>query len=223
MAEAPKVQIQIPIEQAEKALPLYEEWSSARNAMLAEAQKIVDYSIRTTEMRTAFFEKIILLATGSFALSLTFVGSLHRHAAPQEAPLSALRSLEAAWMLIFACIVLSWFHNLYRCASIERLSTAALQSLIASRFAVTQSFMSRTSSVFKNVKAEDVNLEEFFELGATYMKQLSKDSLEQVERFGKDATRISRQADRLGSLALLTLIVAFFLLVRFAVKNVGLL
>jgi len=222
MAEAEKVPIQIPMEQATKAIPLYDEWSRARDALLEENRKIVDYAIRTTEMRTGFYDKLALLAAGSFALSLTFVASLHKHAS-QELPLAALGSLKAGWVLMLVCILLSWYHNLYRCASVERLSIAGLQTLVGSRFVVTQTFMSRASSVFKDVKAEDVNLGEFFELGAAHMKQLSKDSVEQVEKFVKDATRISRHADTLGSLALLSLIVAFILLIRFAIKNIGLL
>ena len=87
--------IHIPGEQVGKVAPLYEEWSRVRDTTLEEAHQSVDRAIKLTEVRTSFFEKLILLATGSFALSLTFLGTLHRHT-EQGSPLAALGCLKAA-------------------------------------------------------------------------------------------------------------------------------
>jgi len=94
--EPNSVTIHIPGEQVGKVAPLYEEWSRARDGMLEEVRRSVDTAIKLTEMRSGFFEKLVLLATGSFALSLTFLGSLNKHT--QGAPLAALACLKVSWV-----------------------------------------------------------------------------------------------------------------------------
>jgi hypothetical protein len=222
MTDEPQaVTIHIPGEQVGKVASLYEEWSCARDGMLEEVHRSLDIAIKLTEMRSGFFEKLILLATGSFALSLTFLGSLNKHA--QGTPLSALYYLKGSWVLLITCILFGWLHNLYRTASIERLSLAAIKTLTGSRFAVTQTFLSRASSIFKDSQTDQVDLREFFALGAAQMKELADDAVKQTQKFSDDASLVSRHADRLGSITILSIVFAFILLLIFVFKNAALL
>ncbi len=76
--ENAKVNVQIPANRVSGILSLYQEWSRSRDATVEEMHRGLDGAIKAIERRIAFFDRLILLAGGSFALSLTFVSTLHK-------------------------------------------------------------------------------------------------------------------------------------------------
>jgi hypothetical protein len=98
-------------ESVKRFIALWEDSTALEKSQLADSHTAVDRFIKTSEMRISFYEKIILLAGGSFALSLTFLGSLQRHTL-QSSSLTATGRLKVAWILLLGCIIFSWLHNL---------------------------------------------------------------------------------------------------------------
>jgi hypothetical protein len=124
------VTLQFSPETVDKLKTLREDITAFQQTQVTFSNAEVDRLIKTSEMRTGFYEKLILLAGGSFALSLAFLGYLHR-ATLHTSPLAAMARLKAAWILLLVCIVLSWLHNLHRYAAVER-ATLTNANLIAS-------------------------------------------------------------------------------------------
>ncbi len=59
-----------------------EEILDLRKAEVDDMVLIADRFTKVAEMRIAFFEKLMLLTGGSFALSLTLMGSVRQHRSP---------------------------------------------------------------------------------------------------------------------------------------------
>src|SRR5208282_759104 len=108
----------IPADRIPGILSLGEEWSRSREATVEEMHRSFDGFIKMIERRIAFFDRLILLAGGSFALSLTLVSTLHKTA--QNADFVSAGCLKAAWVLMLVCIIFSWIHNWYRVTVAER-------------------------------------------------------------------------------------------------------
>ena len=104
--EDTKVNFHIPADRIPGILSLGEEWSRSREATVEEMHRSFDGFIKMIERRIAFFDRLILLAGGSFALSLTLVSTLHKTA--QNADFVSAGCLKAAWVLMLVCIIFSW-------------------------------------------------------------------------------------------------------------------
>jgi hypothetical protein len=79
-AEKTVVTLRASPEQLKNLSELRKDLESFERSKLCETHAVTDRFIKTSELRISFYEKLILLAGGSFALSLTFLGSLQRHA-----------------------------------------------------------------------------------------------------------------------------------------------
>src|SRR6266478_8910375 len=87
------------------------EWFALRDSMFKDLHGFHGILENTYVMRISFFEKLILLASGTFALSLTLLSSLHSHAMSAR-PLVGIRYLESAWVLMLVSVLFSGVHNL---------------------------------------------------------------------------------------------------------------
>jgi small-conductance mechanosensitive channel len=217
MAEE-KVNVQIPASRVPGILSLYQEWSRGREATIEEMHRGLDGAIQAIERRIAFFDRLILLAGGSFALSLTFVSTLHK-APAQNVHYVSVGCLKAAWVSMLLCIVFSWIHNWYRCTGAENVYFAAQQRVSSFQHQVNAGFADRASGLFEGVTAEDVNFGEFFALLKSYYRSESEKADSGVEQTRKDAMAVLVRATWIGNLALLSVVVSFVLLLVFALRN----
>jgi len=218
--ENPKVNVRIPGERVPGLLSLYQEWSRSRQETVDEMHRTLDGAIKIIERRIAFFDRLILLAGGTFALSLTFVSTLHK-AQGQNANFVSVWSLKAAWILMLFCIVLSWLHNWYRVAEAERIYLVGQKRVTGFQHEVNAGFANRGSSLFEGVTAEDVDFGEFYNLLKSYFKSESEKAISSVGQTFKDTKAASVRAIWLGNLALLCVVVSFVLLLVFALRNVA--
>ncbi len=198
----------------------YEEWSHNREALLADAWRIVEGQVKFFEQRNAFFEKLMLFATGSFALSLTFLSTLRGHAA-QGQPLNALWCLEFAWILMLTSGVCSGLHNLHRTYSSEKFYNGASKKLLGVRCTIIQVQMNKLAAQ-ANSSDESSNKEQI-EGGASQLKQITDDTVKDAEGLFQQANDSSGKASKLANTAVLSLEVGFIWLLVFAIKNAALL
>lgn len=220
--ENAKVKVQIPGNRVPGILSLYQEWARSREATIEEMRCGLDGAIKTIERRIAFFDRLILLAGGSFALSLTFVSTLHKSQAPNVNFVS-VGCLKGAWVFMLLCIVLSWIHNWYRCTAADRLLFAAQGRISSFQHQVNAEFAGRGSALFEGIMAEDVNFGEFFSLLKSYYVSEAKKAESSVEQTRQDAIAVLVKATRIGNAAFLCVVVSFVLLLVFALRNVALL
>jgi hypothetical protein len=217
-----KVTLQLLQEALPKLTKLREDITALEESQVADSHRIADRFIKTSEMRISFFEKLILLSGGSFALSLTFLGSLHR-AALQGKPLAAMGKLETAWILLLVCIVFSWFHNLHRTAAVDIAVAANSTFINAMQHKRMAQLLSRAAALFKPAETPSVGFSDGITMVAQALQQLSKQFQESGTDRAKDFKRYFYVSAVLGSLALLAILVAFSLLIEFAIKNAALL
>jgi hypothetical protein len=202
---------------------LRKDFVAFQEGQVAGSHAAADRFIKTSEMRIAFYEKLILLAGGSFALSLTFLGSLHRVALPTASPLLAMNRLKTAWVLLLVCIVFSWLHNLYRAAAVDHASAANATFVTSMQHTWTSYLLSRAAALFRNAESPSVGFSDGITLVAQSFEELSKKSKEAGSQRAVDLKRFYYVAGVLGSVALLSIIVAFSFMILFAVKNAALL
>ena len=122
------VTINFPIELGPKFTELGKDFETYQQSRVEELHTATDRFIKVSEMRISFYERLILLAGGSFALSLTFLGSLQRHVL-QGTVFLAMGRLKWAWFLLLMCIIFSWLHNLIRCAGADQLMASTSEVL----------------------------------------------------------------------------------------------
>jgi hypothetical protein len=201
---------------------LRENMTAFEESQVASSQTIVDRLIKTSEMRTSFYEKLILLAGGSFALSLTFLTSLHR-ATLQSRPLAAMGRLEAAWILLLTCIVFSWLHNLNRYAGVDHVTLANATFVTAMQENWAFNLLSRAAALFRTAESPSVGFSDGVTMVAHSFRLLSQKSKESGTQSVKDFRLHYNVSAVLGGLALLSIVVAFALMIVFAIKNAGLL
>ena len=183
------------------------------------SQAAVDRFIKISEIRIAFFERLILLAGGSFALSLTFLGSLRRVALPAASPLLAMTRLKAAWVVLLVCIVFSWLHNMYRAAAIEHAVATSASFVTAMQNTWTSYFLVRAAALFKGAETPSIGFSTSVSATAQSFERISQQSKDAGALTGKGMKRYYFVAGILGSLALLSIIIAFSFMIAFAVKN----
>jgi hypothetical protein len=208
-------------EAAQKIPTLVQQFRNDAERDLDGAYCLADQFTKIAEMRVSYFEKIILLAGGSFALSLTFLGSLQRHNA--GSPVRALWSLELSWILLLVAIFLSWLHNRHRGFVIESL-TFSVAARATSYYENQRVFLLKhAASVFKGVEIPDLDLSGFFFDVSKLSTKASVDAEGVRDRMGQIAVSSWTMARKLGDGAMLSIGLAFILMLCFAMRNVALL
>jgi hypothetical protein len=104
--------IQVPINVAalKSAGPFREELEATSREELDELHHIADRCEKVVEMSIAFHERLLLIAVGSFAFTLTFLAYLRRSEL-HGSPIHGVGLLYSAWVFLLLCIVLNWIHN----------------------------------------------------------------------------------------------------------------
>lgn len=219
------VTLQASTEQLKKLTELRQDMESYERSQVAEWHTATDRLIKTSELRISFYERLILVASGSFALSLTFMGSLQRHASqsPALTPLLATGRLKAAWILLLMCIVFSWLHNLYRYVTVDSLSALTATNVAVKQRTWEHNLVKRSAGLFKGMEASASLFSDLFLVVAEYCTQLSAKQKESLPGYAKDLKRYSSVSAVLGGLALLSIILAFSFMLVFAIRNVALL
>jgi hypothetical protein len=173
-------------------------------ALLENIRQLLDNSVKIATMRTSFFEKLMLLAAGSFALTLTLLAFLRAHAAANQ-PLASLVYLETAWGLMLASILFGGLHNYFLCNILDKRSSSVGYQVSAARVAVAGAFLSNLG--------EDTS-------GLSEVRA-------QLKRVGLDlsagASQTSKVALSLGILSMCSILSSLVLLLIFTLKNSSLL
>jgi hypothetical protein len=194
------------------------EWSSLRENMFKDMQGFTGNLQNTFSMRISFYEKLILLASGTFALSLTLLSSLHGHA-PSPRPLAGIHYLHWSWVLMLVSILFSWGHNLIQLSQVETVIITIVKGVTIGRFAAVRKITSRMGNLSESHSRDRSNFDQ--------MSAQAQQSMDEAQKtFASFQTKyksLSRYAGYTGVVALLGLITAFTLLLIFALKNSSLL
>jgi hypothetical protein len=220
--KGPFVTLRITPEQFKLFTVLQKDFESFYQSQVADSRAAVDMLVRTSTMHLSFYEKLILLAGGSFALSLTFLVSLQRHAL-QGVPLVAMSRLKGAWGLLLLSIVSSWLHNLIRCRVVDNAMAANATFVTAMQHKSLSSLFARAAGLFKAMESPTTVLGDFMALGSTMLQSTSKKKIEGGAEYVKRLKRFWMVSGILGGLGLLSIILAFWFMVQFAMRNAALL
>ena len=218
------ITLKVTPQQAQRLTELREELDSFQKSQFEEWQADIDDFIKTSGLRISFFDKLILLAGGTFALSFTFLGALQRRVAPGTArPLSGLRSFEFAWVMLLLCIVCSWLHNLLRSTAVENLVAWKATKVAATQHRMSGQIIQRIASLFRAMEVSSPNLSDWFVVAAAEIGQFETNASKWIPDFTEKTTRFSRTSATFGGLALWAIVTAFGLMIWFAIKNAALL
>jgi hypothetical protein len=209
-------------EQLKLLTALRQDFESYQRSQIDNSYKTVDKFIKTSEMRISFYEKLILLAGGSIALSLTFLASLQKN--PHDGnSLTDLGGLKAAWVLLLASIVLGWLHNFYRCAVVDNALAASATFATSMQHTLASQLATRAAGLFKGMESPPTEISDFMALGSKTLEDLSKKTMDGGAAYVKGFKRFQLVSSILGFLALLSIIMAFWFMIQFAARNAGLL
>jgi hypothetical protein len=208
-------------EQTKYLTELRKEFEASQLREVDEWQTLADRFTKSSELRISFYERLILLAGGSFALSLTYLGSLQRHASQNTGPvgLIAIGWLKAAWILLLACIVLSWLHNFFQCSSVDYFTAFISTNAFARRRSWESNAIRRLAILFKGMESSSAGFGSLFEIAAQVVGLSGKKQEETSQGHQKNLKRFYHRSILLGILALLAIALAFAFMVVFAVKN----
>jgi hypothetical protein len=220
--ENKSVTLQASPEQLRLLTALRQDFESYQRSQVDDSYKTLDRLIRATEMRISFYEKLILLAGSSIALSLTFLASLQKNV-HQGNFVVAFGRLKAAWILLLASTVLGWLHNFYRCAVVDHALAASSTFATSVQHTLASNLAIRASGLFKGMESPPMGLSDFMALCSKTLKELSEKTRDGGEGYIKGLKRFHIVSSILGFIALLSVIVAFWFMIQFAVRNVGLL
>jgi hypothetical protein len=81
----------------------------------------------------------------------------------------------------------------------------------------------RAGALFKAMESPSTSFSEVFAVSAVALKNLGKESTQDASKYAESLKRYSRASAVLGGLALWAIVVAFILMIQFAVKNASLL
>jgi len=215
------VTLQATSAQLEKLTKAREDMEDYQRRSVDAWRKGTDTFIKISEMRIAFFEKLILLSGGSFALSLSFLTSLN-HRGPQSqltAPLHALGRFKAAWVLLLACIVFSWLHNLHRASAVEHFVAATEHKVSSMQQTLASYLMTRCSGIFKGMESTESTISDAATITSKIFEGFSRSSQDNASLLSDSLKRYYRSSTALGTLALLSIVVAFVFMIVFAIEN----
>jgi len=216
------VTLEVSLDGLKRLTALREDMAEMQRSQVNEWNVETDRFIKVIQMRISFYGKLILLAGGSFALSLTFLGSLQRHT-PQSAPLVAMGRFTAAWVLLLVSIVFSWLHNAYADGVVGNLVGFTSRNITAMHQTWSSNLVTRGAGLFKGIETPTIGLSAAFTATAEALRNLSKKFTEDASEYAERVRRLENISAPLGGLALLSIITAFGLMIYFAVKNAALL
>jgi hypothetical protein len=194
----------MPEEEEEEKRDRFEERFRHLEADLKAAHNVLDRSMQIATIRTNFFEKLMLLAAGSFALTLTLLAFLRTHAAPNQ-PLASLIYLKTAWGLMLASILFGGLHNYFTCENLDKLSYAV------------GGFSVDVSAARKQVFLANLGRD------TSSMKELRVKYRQEVENQSHTADQTQKRASILGILSMCSILSSLVLLLIFTLKNGSLL
>jgi hypothetical protein len=171
-------------------------------------------------MRISFFEKLILLASGTFAHSLTFLSTLHSHShemSPRPLVLG-ISYLKSAWVLMLVSILFSWVHNLIRTSELETLFSSIVKGVTVGRFSALQNVTKRMGNLAEVHEKSRAG----FDMLASQAQRSIVDAQSTFADFEKKYKSLSRYGMYAGVVGLLALVASFTLLLIFALKNASL-
>jgi len=216
-----KINYEFPPEAVESLTKLSEDFDTFEDARVADLDKINERFIKTSEMRISFHDKLMLLCGGSFALSLTFLSSLHR---ASSQPLKSMKAVEWAWVLLLVSIVFSWLHNIARSAAVEQYAIVNSTVVGGRLIRRLSKLLGLAGSVFgKAIETPKVGLSGTFTKLAEMLVGEVKSIYERTGKHTDASNRMSKIAGACGALAVLAVLVSFTLLIVFAIKNATLL
>jgi hypothetical protein len=132
-AEEPKQkQIHISAEKWPMFLELARDCDSALREEAQEMRERADIILAHNQQQSGFFEKLILLDTGAFALTLTFLGALGSHI-HKPSPSFHLGWMYVGWLLLIVSVVLCWVENYFAYAQTVQMHNAAATQTAARR------------------------------------------------------------------------------------------
>jgi hypothetical protein len=131
--------------------------------------------------------------------------------------------LKAAWILLLVSIVLSWLHNFYRCAVVDHALAASSAYASSVQQTMASQLITRAAGLFKAMESPGVGLSDFMALGSNFFEDLSKKTRDGGAELAKGMKHFYLVSAILGSLALLSIIMAFWFMIQFAMRNAGLL
>jgi hypothetical protein len=216
------VQIPINLAAAKSAPKLKDEMEAASREELDEIHHMANRCEKIVEMSIAFHERLLLIAVGSIAFTLTFLAYLRRSDL-HGSPIRGVGLLYSAWLFLLLCVVLSWIHNLARSKSlvgIFSLESAKASVLVNHK---RHLIMERTKKIFENSKTPEIDLGQFFTDVSAFFKAQSDKSVKSLDECLESFKRAERKALRMGGLGWLCIIIAFVLLMIFTLKNLALL
>jgi hypothetical protein len=194
------------------------EWFALRDSMFKDMHGFSGGLEHNYGIRISFFEKLILLASGTFALSLTLLSSIHGHATSVQ-PLVGIHYLESAWVLMLVSILFSWIHNLIRATELETLFNSIVKGATVGRFSALHNVTKRMANLAQAHNRHRAG----FDAMATQAQQSVSDAQSTFAALENNYKRLSRKGRYAGAVGLLALFAAFTLLLIFALKNASLL
>jgi hypothetical protein len=93
----------------------------AREQDLLDADSNFERLLKLWEMRIAFVEKLILLDTGTFALTISFLANIGSHTKANQLSPEFMPMLYLSWACLLLAIIVGGLHNRRRIAGIENL------------------------------------------------------------------------------------------------------
>jgi hypothetical protein len=203
-------------------LELQKDYVTFQKTQIENSREAIDKFRKICEMSVAFYEKLILLAGGSFALSLTFLGSLHR-ASGKDGSLRDMAELELAWGFLLVAILLCWLHNFVKNTAVDRAVAASVSYITSVNHTWASNLMTRTVGILKPAEAPGTTVSDIFVALGNLREAASKKALDSGAGFIKETTWHMKLAALAGGMRLLAIIIAFCLMILFAVNNATLL
>ncbi|HEX7362814.1 MAG TPA: hypothetical protein VF283_20170 [Bryobacteraceae bacterium] len=196
---------------------------SAQERTITDSSENLEGLRRVWEPRIAFIEKLILLNTGMFALSLSFLGALGSHAAAKSLPHFFLPILYVAWGFLLSAVICGGIHNLMIVRAMEQAFISAGSLRREYRAGDQARWLMRTFGFLtgKIVPDEGENAEEIdiSQVGATLQKvaldefnKATKKAQEQREKSSEAAKQMAGVASRYSSFSLVATFVALICL-----------
>jgi hypothetical protein len=211
-------------------LDQFKEMLRARDETLADSAEGLEGLRKVWEGRISYTEKLILLDTGTFALSLSFLGALGSHSAAKSLPYLFLPTIYSAWASLLVSILCGGVHNLLKVLALEQLfgAASALKREYRAedhsrRFSKSASLLSGKLVPDPGEEAEEIDMGEFFSLAAKIVADEYKKTAEEARRlqteFGAMAKRGIRAADKLNFMSLVGTVFALSLLAAAALQS----
>lgn len=205
-----------------RARELAKDYEMAEKEHRKEYRDEADRTIKLTEQRIGFFEKLIILDAGTFALTLTFLGALSSHI-PRPVPTGIHLSLMYwGWILLLISILFSWVHNWACYTYNSKLLRTDISRAAAKRAEIISTFHTRLAKLVEgemNLGDANLSFSTFFEGLGALLKSESKAHNLQIQQLEKSFTDSLTVINFCSLTAILTTLLAFSLVLVFALLS----